>query len=130
MTEKTHIKFAGHPDLNLRVKMKPLNFEFASQGAVSLGVGDVRLHFDEIPMHVRIPFLKRRVLAGSVGPFNMHLKPVEANVRAMGMETRGVIGRDETEISLSGTGACKAEIEIAGKLPNLFTKESTATVAK
>jgi hypothetical protein len=121
--DKTSLKFFGHPDLNLRLRMKPLQFEFASQGAIALSIGDVRLHFEEIPLHLRIPFLRRRVVAGSVGPFGVHLKPVEANVRAMGMDTRGVIGRDDSEFDIHGAGACKAEIEISGKLPERFTDD-------
>ncbi|HEX3754715.1 MAG TPA: hypothetical protein VHV26_06530 [Rhizomicrobium sp.] len=119
MTDKFHLEFSGHPDLNLRVKMKPIQFDFACQGAASLAVSDVRLHFDQIPMHMRIPFLKRRVLAGSIGPFGVHLKPFDVNLRAIGVETRGTIGREETELHLQGTGACKAEVEISGKLPEL-----------
>lgn len=114
---KSHIEFAGHPDLGLTVRMQPLHVEFASQGAVAFAIGDVRLHLEEIPVYLRVPFLGRRVLAGSVGPFGVHLKPLEAEVRAMGMETRGVIGREETELHLHGKGACKAEIEISRETP-------------
>ena len=123
MTDKTTIEFAGHPDLKLKVRMNPLDFEVASQGAFTLVIGDVRMHFDEIPLHLRVPFLRRRVLAGSVGPFGLHIKPFEAQIRALGMETRGVFGRDGAEFDLHGTGACKAEIEVSGKLPEQFVKK-------
>jgi hypothetical protein len=120
---KTQIEFSGNPDLNLTVKMKPMHFDFACQGALALAVGDVRLQFDEIPLFLRIPFLKRRVLAGSVGPFGVHLKPFEAQVRATEMETHGVIAREGSEFDLHGKGGCTAEIEISGDLPASNTKK-------
>jgi len=96
-------------------------------GSSYMSQSDVRLHVDEIPLHLRIPFLHRRVRAGSIGPFGMHLKPFETQLRAMGMEIRGVIGREETELNLRGTGDCKADVEITGKLPELLVKD-TVTV--
>ncbi|HEY2662139.1 MAG TPA: hypothetical protein VGI79_20635 [Caulobacteraceae bacterium] len=110
---KDRMEFSGRPDLSLTMRMKPLHVEFASQGAFGFAIGDVRLHLEEIPVYLRVPFLRRRVLAGSVGPFGVHLKPLEAEVRAIGLETRGVIGREETEINLHGRGACAAEVEIS-----------------
>ena len=130
MTDKTTIKFAGHPDLTLKVRMKPLDFEVASEGAFALAIGDVRMHFDEIPLHLSVPFLRRRVLTGSVGPFGVHIKPFEAKISALGLETRGVFGRDGAEFDLHGTGACKAEVEVSGKLPEQFVKESVTVVVE
>lgn len=111
MTRK-RIELAGHPKLAARVRMKPFQFEVAGQGAFELAVGDVHLHFDEIPIHLRIPFLKRRVLAGSVGPFGMRMEPVKARVRATEVVTRGVMGGDDSGLDLNLDGACRASIEI------------------
>lgn len=130
MTDKTRIKFAGHPDLTLKVRMKPLDFEVASEGAFALAIGDVRMHFDEIPLHLRVPFLRRRVLTGSVGPFGVHIKPFEAKISALGLKTRGVFGRDGAEFDFHGTGACKAEVEVSGKLPEQFVKEAVTVVVE
>lgn len=124
MSDKTHIKFAAKPDLDLKVRISPLAFEYACRGTVAVAVGDVRLHVDEIPLYMRIPFLHRRVRAGSIGPFGVRLNPFETQLRAMDMEIRGMIGREETDLNLRGTGDCKAEVEITGKLPELLVKES------
>lgn len=109
---RRRIEFEGHPKLAARVRMKPFQFEVASRGAFELSVGDVHLHFDEIPIHLRIPFLRRRVLAGSVGPFGVRMKPLEARVRVAEVVTHGVLGGKESGLDLNLDGACRAAIDI------------------
>lgn len=109
---RRRIEFAGHPKLAARVRMEPFQFEVASRGAFEVSVGDVHLHFDEIPVHLRIPFLGGRVLAGSIGPFGVRMKPLEARVRAAEVVTHGTLGGKESGLELSLDGACKASIEV------------------
>jgi hypothetical protein len=117
MTAKTRLEVAAHPDIRLRVKMKPLEFQIGGEASFALTTSDIRVHFDEIPITMAIPFLARRVVAGSIGPFGVHVKPFEAQMRAFGLDAHGVFGRDTGEVDLHCTGNCKAEIEISGKLP-------------
>ncbi len=107
------IDLEGHPALSTHVRMHPFKFEVASSGTVELALGDVHLRFDEIPIQMRIPFLRRRVLAGSIGPFGVHMKPVDARIRASEMVTRGVIGGEESGVDVRVEGACRATIEIS-----------------
>jgi hypothetical protein len=113
MTRRRMIEFAGHPEFAARVRMKPLQFEVAERGAFEVSVGDVQLHFDEIPIHLRVPFMSGRVLAGSVGPFGVRMRPVEAHIRAVEVVSRGVIGGEESGIDLNLDGAGRASVEIA-----------------
>ena len=110
--KRRRIDFAGHPELAANIRMQPLRFEIASRGAAEVALGDVHLHFDEIPLHLRIPFLRRRVLAGSVGPFGVRMRPLEARIVALDAETRGVIGADEAGVDMRLEGACRATLEI------------------
>ena len=110
---RRRIDFAGHPDLTTHLRLHSLKFEVAASGTVEVALGDVHLRFDEIPLHMRIPFLHRRVLAGSIGPFGVHMKPVDARIRASEMVTRGVIGGNESGVDLRVKGACKATVEIS-----------------
>lgn len=128
MTAKTRIAVAAHPDLNLRVKFNPLDFEVAFEGTVAVSTGDIHLHFDEIPMSSAIPFLHRRVVASSIGPFGVHVKPFEAQVRAVDFNTRGTIGRNDAELALHATGNCKAEIDVSGGLPDKLLKAAVKTI--
>ena len=122
MTDKTRIEIAAHPDIHLRVKTQPLEFTLGGEASFALTTGDVRIHFDEIPVTLAIPLLGRRVAAGSIGPFGVHVKPFEAQLRAFGLDARGVFGSESGEVSVHGTGACRAEIEISGKVPEELLK--------
>jgi hypothetical protein len=116
MNAKTHISVAAHPDINLRVKMKPFEFQVGGEASFALATGDIHIRVEEIPVYIAIPFLKRRVAAGSVGPFGVHVKPFEAKFRASGIDARGVLGNEYAEAELHALGNCKAEIEVSGKL--------------
>jgi hypothetical protein len=109
---RRRIDLAAHPELVARTRMQPFRFEIASRGGIELALGDVHLHFDEIPIRLRVPFLSRRVLAGSVGPFGVRMRPVEARIRCAEMETRGVLGGEESGVDVSLEGACRATVEI------------------
>lgn len=130
MTSRTHIEVAAHPDLNLRVKIKPLEFEIGGQASFALTTGDIHIRCDEIPIMVVIPFLPRRVIAGSVGPFGVHIRPFEAQFRAFGLDARGVLGRENAEADVHAKGDCKAEIEISGKLTDQAVKAAVKTIVE
>ena len=110
------IAFAGHPELAARVRMQAFPFEVAGSGAMDLALGEVGLRISEIPVRLRIPFLRRRVLAGSVGPFRVNMSPVQARVAVIEAVARGVLGGEDSGVDLRLDGACRAELEILGDL--------------
>ena len=130
MTARTHIAVAAHPDVNLRVKMKPFEFEIGGEGSFTLTTGDTHFSVEEIPVRVAIPFLKRRVIAGSVGPFGVHIKPFEAQFRAFGIDARGVFGKETAEAEVHVTGNCKAEIELSGTLADEGLNAAIKTIVE
>jgi hypothetical protein len=111
---RKRIEVAAHPELAARVRMQPFQFEVAASGGFEIALGDVHLQFDEIPIRLRVPFLNRRVLAGSIGPFGVRMKPVEVRVRIAEVVTRGVLGGEQSGLNLSLEGACRASVEICG----------------
>jgi hypothetical protein len=130
MTAKTRIEVAAHPDINLRMRMDPLEFKIGGEASFALVTGDIHFRVDEIPVNVAIPFLHRRVVLGSIGPFGVHVRPFEAQVRAFGLDAQGVLGREGGELELHGTGHCKAEIEVSGKLPEALVKAAMKTITE
>ena len=125
MTFKTQLTIAAHPDLNLKAKMAPMAVELGAKGSLGISIGELEARCDAIPLYMTIPFLRRRrgrVLAGSIGPFGVRLKPVEAQVSSFNVGIHGIIGKDGMELDLRGVGACKAEIEASGKLPGKIIK--------
>lgn len=110
------IEFAGHPELAARMQLQAFPFEVTGSGAMDLALGEVGLRFSEIPVRLRIPFLRRRVLAGSLGPFAVNMSPVEARVAVVEGVARGVLGGKDCGVDLRLDGACRAELEIRGDL--------------
>lgn len=130
MTASTHIAVVAHPDLKFRVKMRALDFQVGGEASFELQTGKIHVRFDEIPISVAIPFLARRVIAGSVGPFGVHLNPFEAKFRAFGFDARGVLGRENAEAEVHTQGDCKAEIVISGKLADQVVKAAIKNIAE
>jgi hypothetical protein len=130
MNARTHISVAAHPDINLRVKMKPFEFQVGGEASFSLATGDIHFRVEEIPVHIAIPFLKRRVAAGSVGPFGVHVKPFEARLDASGIDARGVLGKECAEAELHAVGNCTAEIELSGRLADKVVNAAIKTIVE
>ena len=122
MAEKTRIEISSHPDVRLRIRAGPFRFEGGGEGSFALSTGDVHIRFEQIPIAIAIPFLRRRVIAAAVGPFGVHVRPFEAQFRAFGIRASGALSDKGSELDLHGEGACKAEVEISGKVPEAVRK--------
>jgi hypothetical protein len=116
MKDSVKISLAGHPDLNVRVKMKPLEFEMGGEASLAVATGDIHLHVAEFPYSMAIPFLGRRVVMSAYGPFGIHIKPIEAQLKALGVAVRGVVGGEDAGCEIHTHGACKAEVDISGEI--------------
>jgi hypothetical protein len=130
MNLKGTIGVAAHPDLRLRMRME--RAEFTLHGAATITVGTERIHLDisEIPLRLAIPFHKhRRVVAGSLGPFHVAVRPTEATLRIAEARATGHLGGPEGLSSeLHCQGNCKAEIELHGSVPGKVLKAAFETV--
>jgi hypothetical protein len=130
MAEKTRIEISSHPDVHLRIRAGPFRFEGGGEASFALSTGDVHIRFEEIPLAIAIPFLPRRVVAGAIGPFGVHIRPFEAQLRAFGVRASGELAGEGSELDLHGEGACRAEVEIAGKIPEVVRKAATKGALK
>jgi hypothetical protein len=130
MTTSTSVEVSAHPDLTLRLRMKPVEFRIGGEASFALTTGDIHIRLDEVPVNMAIPFLRRRVVVGSIGPFGVHVRPFEAQVRAFGVDAHGVLGMEPGETDLNVTGNCKAEIEISGKLAEQALKAAVRTITE
>ena len=130
MTTRTSVEVSAHPDISLRLKTKPVEFKIGGEASFALTTGDIHVRVDEVPVTMAIPFLRRRVVVGSLGPFGVHVRPFEAQMRAFGIDARGVLGREAGEAELAVIGNCKAEIEMSGKLPGKALKAAVKTITE
>jgi hypothetical protein len=124
MNMKGHIGIAAHPDLRLRARFDRLDFALQGAATVALGTQTIRIEVGEIPLRLAIPFHKhRRVVAGSLGPFRLTVRPIEATLRITEARTSGTLGGEEgISADLHCQGNCKADIELAGEAPGKVIK--------
>jgi hypothetical protein len=116
MSDKARIALAAHPDLNVRMKLRPMEFEAGGEASLGVVTGDVHLRVAEIPYSMAIPFLARRVVVSAYGPFGVHIKPFEAQLKAFGISIRGAVGGEEAGAEFHTRGECRAEIDISGEI--------------
>ena len=126
MTDRSHLTLVSHPDVDFRIRMRPFGFEVAGEGSAEISTGDIHLRFDEIPLTVRVPFLPRQVVAGSIGPFGVHIKPFDAQLRAVRVDVRGVLGKEQIEADVHAEGECKSDVDITGKLADQVVVNATS----
>ena len=124
MNLKGHIGVAAHPDLRLRARLDRLDFALHGEATVAFSTQTIRVEVGEIPIHLAIPFHRHcRLVAGSLGPFHLTVRPIEATVRLEEARTVGTLGGDEGfTADLHCQGNCKAEIELAGETPGKVLK--------
>jgi hypothetical protein len=127
MAISARFTIAGSPEFHLRAKTGPIAFELEGEGAVELRTGAIRAEIGEIPISMRVPFLKRhhgRVLVASVGPFGIKLEPLELQLRALGAQIAGVVGPEGLDCALEGKVSCKMEVDVTGKIPRKFIEDA------
>jgi hypothetical protein len=124
MNMKGHIGIAAHPDLRLRTRIDRLGFAMQGAATLKLDTQTIRIEVGEIPLRLAIPFHRhRRVVAGSLGPFRLTVRPMEATLRIAEAHTSGTLGGEEgINADLHCQGNCKAEIELAGEAPGKVLK--------
>jgi hypothetical protein len=116
----TRVTLHAHPDLNLRIDAAPLAFECHGSASFPLSTGPFEVSLKELPISLAIPFLRRRhrrVVVASVGPVRLRLNPIDVKLEARDISIGGVVGKEGISSTLHGTGACKAEIGVTGKVP-------------
>ncbi len=124
MNLKGRIGIAAHPDLRLKAQVDRLEFALQSDATLAFGTQTIRIGVGEIPLRLAIPFHRHRaVVAGSLGPFNLTVRPVEASLRIADAHCTGTLGGAE---GLTGElhcqGKCKAEIDFNAEAPGKVLK--------
>lgn len=124
MNVKGRIAIAAHPDLRLRAHTGKMEFHTHGGATIALATQQIRIEVGAIPLHLAIPFHKhRRVLAGSLGPFRLTVRPMEGVVRVTDAHVTGTLGgEDGVAAELHVQGDCKAEIDLAGEAPGKILK--------
>ncbi len=108
----------SNPEVRLASRVEPVRFSTRLEGGASAGVGEISVGLSEIPLRLRIPFLKRRhrlLVIGTVGPVQLKLDPLTLALREMVFGAEGVLGGKEGLSVLSeGRIACETNFHAEG----------------
>jgi hypothetical protein len=129
MNLKARIALAMHPDMRLRARIDSLDFAVQGEATLAVATGEIRATFSEVPLRLTIPFhRRRRVIAGSLGPFNVIVRPAEATIRVADARLAGEVGGEEGIAGeLHCEGSCRADVEIVGEAPGKLVKAAIET---
>jgi hypothetical protein len=122
---RAHAVMQGDPEIDLRAKTRPVEFEVRADGSLRIATGVIAAEIGEIPVKLRIPFLRRRrnlIAVGSIGGFGIRISPAEAELRPFGVHVAGVLGKDGLDCDLKGRVCCKTEFDLDGVIPGKVTR--------
>jgi hypothetical protein len=107
------------PGFTMENHIQPLDFSAHVKGMVKGEVGAVSVDVGEIPVRVRVPFLKGRrhmTIIGSVGGTRIMVDPVTLSINEMGVSFEGILGRMGKGILMHTNArvACQTEMEASG----------------
>ena len=124
MKLSSRMTIAGAPEFEIRTRMSPLSFALAGEGTLEIGTGPIHAEVGEIPLSIRIPFLPahRRVVAGSLGPFRIGIRPANATIRASAVRCEGTLATGEEGCALEGRARGTLEVELEGEIPGSILK--------
>ena len=129
MNLKAHIGIAAHPDLRLHAHMDRMEFALHGGATLSLKTQEICIDIAAVPLHLAIPFRRRRVIAGSLGPVHLTVRPAEASLHVTEAHTTGTLGGERGIAGeLQVKGDCKADIHVEGDAPGRILKAAVETV--
>jgi hypothetical protein len=113
----SHATIEGSPRFDVRAQAEPIAIRCGLEGAVRAGVGPITARVGPVPVMVTIPFLGGAQRVAVIGPFDVHLEPVDVAVEQIELRCEGLLGADGLTAGLEGGVACKMEVDLTGKLP-------------
>jgi hypothetical protein len=113
-------KMRSHPGFTMANKVEPFSGSGQLRAGFSAEMGEVTLGITEIPIKLRIPFLKRHhavLIIGTIGPVSIKLNPFTCSVKDMSISGEVWVGGKEGLVVVSeGKVDCNTEMQVEGAI--------------
>ena len=117
MNFQAHGSMRSSPGVELSNRVSPLHCSAQIHGQVAGEVGAISVHLDQIPVRLRIPFLRRSapILVGTVGPAEFKVDPFTWSLREFSIGCNAQLGGKEGfVITTEGKVACATDMTLDG----------------
>ena len=102
------------PSIDLETRIDPLDFDASIRGHFSGELGPFKVHVGSIPIHLAVPFLKRRPLIASIGGFSIDLQRFRVDVDKAGLDLKGTLGLKGIKANVQSKIDCSTEMKLDG----------------
>jgi hypothetical protein len=117
MKFKTRAAMQSAPTFHVDARLDPVQVQGGLHGSGEAHVGPISVSIGEIPVRFVVPFLKRRrrqVMLGSIGGFDISLRPLQVGVKGLEVQVQGVLGPKGLSGSADGKVDCTTEVQMEG----------------
>jgi len=104
------------PAIKLETRINPVEFSLGLRGAFNGEVGPFSAHIGEIPIRLRIPFLRRDRVIASLGRFPITLERFRIDVDNAALEMDGVLGLKGIHAAIDTQVECSTDVKLKGEL--------------
>ena len=113
-------KMRSHPGFTMANRVEPFSGSGQLRAGFSAEMGEVTLGVTEVPIKLRIPFLKRRhavLIIGAIGPVSIKLNPFTCSVKDLSVSGEVWVGGKEGLVVVSeGKVDGNTELRVEGAL--------------
>jgi hypothetical protein len=107
------------PGFTMVNKIDPVDIDAKLSGGLKAQVGEISVAIGEVPVKVRIPFLRRRrntIVIGSVGGTHVKVDPVSLSIDEIAVSFAGILGKAGKGITVKTDAKvdCRTEMEARG----------------
>jgi hypothetical protein len=115
----------SQPGFTLANKVNPFSLSAQLKGSVAGEVGAVKLAIGEVPIKLRIPFLKRChpvLVIGTIGPVSVRLDPFTCSVKDLTLTGDvWVGGKEGLAVMTEGKVTCSTDMAVDGVVTGNFS---------
>jgi hypothetical protein len=111
----------SNPGFTMENHAGPIDFSANVKGSAKASIGAISIKVGEIPIKLRIPFLKHRhlpLVIGSIGGTTLKSDPFSLSIEEMGLSVNGILGNREKglHVRTDAKVTCQTEMEASGRV--------------